>query len=150
MATMRKIHSPPRVDPLPTWLAAAAVVVSESKSFFDLAENCEASSLWVGHHRYTRVLQVSKLLWANNAHKVEPNTRPIKHLSKSLLILKSPKTNLKFPFLIAQSSPIFSILQYCRAIGGCYWTYIAKKMKMYKKRKGRKIPKIWNFFKKST
>ena len=68
-----------------------------------------------------------KPLWANNAHKVEPTTRPIKNLSKSLLILKSSKTNLKLPFLIAQSFPIFSILQYCRAIGGCYWTYIAKK-----------------------
>ena len=97
------------------------------KSFLNLAENCEASSLWVDPHRYTRILCVSKPLWANNAHKVEPNTRPIKNLSKSLLILKSPKTNLKLPFLIAQSSPIFSILQYCRAIGGCYWTYIAKK-----------------------
>ena len=54
---------PQSVDPLLSWLAAAAVVVSESKSFFDLAENCEASSLWVGRHRYTRVLQVSKLIW---------------------------------------------------------------------------------------
>ena len=54
---------PFRVDPLSVWLAAAAVVVSDPKSFFDLAENCEASSLWVGRHRYTRVLQVSKLLW---------------------------------------------------------------------------------------
>ena len=55
---------PFRVDPLSVRLAAAAaVVLSESKSFFDLAENCEASSLWVGRHRYTRVLQVSKLIW---------------------------------------------------------------------------------------
>merc|ERR1712115_293823 len=103
-----------------------------------------------GAHRYTRISCVSKPLWENNAHKVEPNTGPIKNLSKSLLILKSPKTNLKFPLLIAKSSPIFSILQSCRAIEGCYWTKIAKKMKMYKKRKGRKIPKIWNFFKKRT
>ena len=113
--------------PFPTWLAAAAVVVSDSKSFFDLAENCEASSLWVGCHRYTRVLQVSKPIWENNAHKVEPNTGPIRNLSKSLLILKSPITNLKFPFLIAKSYPIVSILQCCRAISGYYWTKIAKK-----------------------
>ena len=120
------------------------------KSFFNLAENCDASSLWVDPHRYTRILCVSKPLWANNAHKVEPNTRPIKNLSKSLLILKSPKTNLKFPLLIAKSSPIVSILQCGRAIVGCYWTKFTKKMKMYKKRKGRKIPKILNFFKKRT
>merc|ERR1712030_225207 len=122
----------------------------QEKSFFDLAENCGASSLWADHHRYTRILCMSKLLWANNAHKVEPNIGPIKNLSKSLLILKSPKTNLKFPFLIAKSSPIVSILQWCRAIGGCYWTKIAKKMKIYIKRKRRKIPKIWNFFIKRT
>ena len=120
----------------------------QQKSFFKLAENYGASSLWADPHRYTRILCMSKPLWANNAHKVEPNTGPIKNLSKSLLILKSPKTNLKFPFLIAKSSPIVSILQYCRAIDGCYWTKIAKKMKMYIKRKRRKIPKIWNFFKK--
>ena len=126
------------------------MVVSDPKSFFDLAENCEASSLWVGRHRYTRILCVSKPLWANNAHKVEPNTGPIKNVTKSLLILKSPKTNLKFPFLIAKSSPIVSILQCCRAVGGSYWTKIAKKNKMYKERKRRKNPKIWHFFKKRT
>ena len=32
------------------------------KSFFKSAENRGASSLWVGHHRYARVLQMSKLL----------------------------------------------------------------------------------------
>ena len=35
----------------------------KAKSFFNLAENCDVSSLGVGRHRYTRVLQVSKLLW---------------------------------------------------------------------------------------
>merc|ERR1712198_63875 len=95
-----------------------------------------------------RILCVSKLLWANNAHKVEPNSGPIKNLSKSQLILKSPKTNLKFQFLIAKSYLIVSILQCCRAIGGCYRTKIAKKIKMYKKRKRRKILKIWHFSKK--
>ena len=94
----------------------------KTKSFFNLAENCDVSSLWVGCHRYTRIFCGSKPLWVNNARKVESNTRLIKNLSKSLLILKSPKTNLKLPFLIAKSSPIFSFLQYCRAIGGCYWT----------------------------
>ena len=54
---------PFRVDPLSVWLAAAAVVVSDPKSFVDLAENYEASSLWVGRHRYTRVLQLSELRW---------------------------------------------------------------------------------------
>ena len=98
----------------------------ESKSCFILAENFNPSSLWVGSHRYTRIFRLSKPLWANNAHKVEPNTSSIKNLSKSLLILKSPKTNLKFQFLIAKSYPIVSILQCCRAIGGCYWTKIAK------------------------
>ena len=126
------------------------MVVSEPKSFFKFAENCEASSQLVGAHRYKRILCMLKPLWANNAHKVEPNTGPIKNLSKSLLILKSPKTNLKFPFLIAKSSPIVSILQCCRAVGGSYWTKIAKKNKMYKERKRRKIPKIWHFFKKRT
>ena len=143
-------QNPPLVSTPFQLFLAAAVVVSEPKSFFNLAENCGASSLWADHHRYTRILCVSKPLWANNAHKVEPNTGPIKNLSKSLLILKSPKTNLKFPFLIAKRSPIFSILQFCRAIGGWYWTKIAKKMKIYKKRKRRKMPKIWNFFKKRT
>merc|ERR1712030_29495 len=122
----------------------------QEKSFFDLAENCGASSLWADHHRYTRILCMSIPLWANNAHKVEPNTGPIKNLSKSLLILKSPKTNLKFPFLIAKSFPIVSILQCCRAIVGCYWTKVAKKIKMYKKRKRGKIPKMLHFFKKRT
>merc|ERR1712030_114580 len=88
--------------------------------------------------------------WANNAHKVEPNSGPIKNLSKSLLILKSPKTNLKFKFLIAKSYPIVSILQCCRAISGCYRTKFAKKIKINKKRKRRKILKIWHFFKKRT
>ena len=112
---------PFRVDPLSAWLGRRRRRAAQ-KSFFKLLENCEASSLWVGCHRYTRVLQVSKPLWANNVHKVEPNTGPIKNLSKSLLILKSPKTNLKFPSLIPKSSPIVAILQDCRAISGCYWT----------------------------
>ena len=119
MLTIMQI--PPRVDPLSAILGRRRRRAAQ-KSFFKLAENCEASSLWVGCHRYTRVLQVSKPLWANNVHKVEPNTWPIKNPSKSLLILKSPKTNLKFPFLISKSSPIVAILQGCRAIGGCYWT----------------------------
>ncbi|SVE26859.1 uncharacterized protein METZ01_LOCUS479713, partial [marine metagenome] len=55
---------PPRVDPLSFWLAAAAaVVVSVPKSFFKFAENCEASSLWVGAHRYTRISCATILLW---------------------------------------------------------------------------------------
>ena len=143
-------RSPPQcVDPLSSIFVKKKGEVPQ-KSFFNLAENCDASSLWVDPHRYTRILCVSKPLWANNAHKVEPNTGPIKNLSKSLLILKSPKTNLKFPFLIAKSYPIVSILQCCRAIGGCYRTKFAKKIKMYKKRKMRKILKIWHFFKKRT
>merc|ERR1712115_224343 len=101
-----------------------------------------------GAHRYTRISCVSKPLWANNAHKVKPNTGPIKNLSKSLLILKSPKTNLKFPFLIAQSSPIFSILQSCRAIDGCYWTKIAKKNENVYKEKEVKKPQILELFQK--
>ena len=134
----------------PVKLIMDEVKQREPKSCFILAENFNPTSLWVGSHRYTRIFQLSKPLWANNAHKVEPNTRPIKNLSKSLLILKSPKTNLKFPFLIAKRSPIFSFLQFCRAISGCYWTKIAKNIKIYIKRKRRKIPKIWNFFKKRT
>ena len=55
------VQIPPRVDPLSAILAAA-VVVSDPKSFFDLAENCEASSIWVDRHHYTRDLQVSKLV----------------------------------------------------------------------------------------
>merc|ERR1711954_208419 len=78
-----------------------------------------------------------------------PNTGPIKNISKSLSILKSPKTNLKFPFLIAQSSPIFSILQSCRAIDGCYWTKIAKKNeKVYKEKEVKKPQKLELFQKK--
>ena len=153
MVTTMQIPSPPRVDPLSAILGRQRRRRrrwGQQKSCFKSAENRAVGSLWMVHHRYTRILCVSKPLWANNAHKVEPNTGPIKNATKSLLILKSPKTNLKFPFLIAKSSPIFSFLQYCRAIGGCYWTKIAKKMKMYKKRKRRKIPKIWNFFKKRT
>ena len=134
----------------PVKLIMDEVKQREWKSCFILAENFNPSSLWVGSHRYTRIFRLSKPLWANNAHKVEPNTSSIKNLSKSLLILKSPKTNLKLPFLIAKSSPIVSILQSCRAIGGCYWTKISKKIKMYKKRKRQKIPKIWHFFIKRT
>ena len=140
---------PPQcVDPLPTWSWKKKKGKFSKKSFFNLAENCGASSLWAVPHRYTRILCMLKPLWANNAHKVEPNTGPIKNLSKSLLILKSPKTNLKFPFLIAKSSPTVTILQCCRATVGCYWTKLSKKIKMYKKRKRRKIPKIWQFSKK--
>ena len=65
-----------------------------------------------------------------NGHKVEPISGPIKNLSKSLMISKSSKTNLKFPFLISKNSPIVSFLQDCRAIRSCYWT---------------KIPKVWLF-----
>ena len=114
------------------------------------AENRAAGSLWMVHHRYMRILCVSKPLWANNAHKVEPNTGPIKNLIKSLLILRSPKTNLKVTFLIFKSSPIVPFLQDYRAIGGCYWTKIAKKMNMYYKRNRQKISKNWHFCKKTT
>merc|ERR1712030_252463 len=120
----------------------------QQKSCFKSAENRAVSSLWMVHYRYTRILSASKPLWANNAPKVEPNSGSIKNLSKSLLILKSPKTNLKFQFLIAKSYPIASFSQCCRAMGGCYRTKFAKKIKMYKKRKRRKILKIWHFFKK--
>ena len=123
---------------------------SQFWSCFKSPKNRASSSLWVGGHRSKGILCASKLLWENNAHKVEPNTRPIKNLSKSLQILKSPKTSLKFPFLIAKSSPTVTILQCCRATVGCYWTKLSKKIKMYKKRKRRKIPKIWQFFKKMT
>ena len=34
-----------------------------TKSCFNFAKNCEASSLWVGAHRYTRISCASKLLW---------------------------------------------------------------------------------------
>ena len=40
---------PPRVDPLSSWLAAAAVVVSESKSCLKSAENWAANSLRYGY-----------------------------------------------------------------------------------------------------
>ena len=122
--------------------------VSDSESCFKSAENRAASSLWMDHHRYTRIMYVSKPLWANNAHKVEPNSGPIKNLSKSLLILKSPKTNLKFQFLIAKSYPIVSVLQCCRAIGGCYRTKIAKKLKCIKRERGEKSSKFGTFLKK--
>ena len=85
--------APPKCRPPSFLVRAAAAVGGQKKSCFDLAENWAADSLWVGAHRYTRILRVSKPLWANNAHKVEPNTRPIKNLSKSLLILKAPKMN---------------------------------------------------------
>merc|ERR1711954_216706 len=91
----------------PSFLVMDEVKQREPKSCFILAENFNKTSLWVGSHRYTMIFQLSKPLWANNAHRVEPNTRPIKNNSKSLLILKSPKTNLKLPSLIAKSSPLF-------------------------------------------
>ena len=145
------IQIPPRVDPLSAILGRRRRRRwGQQKSCFKSAENRAVGSLWMVHHRYTRILCVSKPLWANNTHKVEPNSGPIKNLSKSLLILKSPKTNLKFPFLIAKSSPTVTNLQSCRATVGCYWTKLSKKIKMYKKRKRRKIPKIWQFFKKMT
>ena len=50
------------------------------------------------------------------------------NLSKSLLILISTKSNFKFTFLIFKRSPIVPFLQDCRAIGGCYWKKIAKKI----------------------
>ena len=62
--------------------------------------------------------------------------------------MKSPKTNLKFPFLIAKSSPIVSILQYCRAIDGCYWTKIAKKNENVYKEKEVKKPQNLELFQK--
>ena len=43
--------------------AAAAAAGGRIKSFFDLAENRAADSLWVGAHRYTRIKFASKLLW---------------------------------------------------------------------------------------
>ena len=150
MVTTMQIPSPPRVDPLSAILGRRRRRWGQQKSCFKSAENRAAGSLWMVHHRYTRILCVSKPLWANNAHKVEPNTRPIKNNSKSLLILKSPKTNLKFTFLIFKSSPIVPFLQDCRAIGGCYWTKIAKKMNMYYKRNRQKISKNWHFCKKTT
>ena len=76
-------------------------------SCFKSAEHRVASSIWIAGHRFTRILCVSKLVWVNNVHKVEPTSGPIKNLSKSLMILKSPKTNLKFPFLIFKTPPLF-------------------------------------------
>ena len=36
---------------------------SDSESFFKSAENHSENRLWLGGHRYTRILCVSKLLW---------------------------------------------------------------------------------------
>ena len=47
----------------PPFFLVVLVEWSESKSCFDLAENCGASSLWVGVYRYTRISCASKLLW---------------------------------------------------------------------------------------
>merc|ERR1712030_256182 len=136
---------PPSVDPLPTWLGRRRRW-GQQKSCFKSAENRAVGSVRMVHHRYARILCVSKPLWANNAHKVEPNSGPIKNLSKSLLILKSPKTNLKFQFLIAKSYPIVSILQCCRAIGGCYRTKFAKKkIKCMKRERGEKSLKFGTY-----
>ena len=55
--------SPPVSTPFLPVRAAAAAAAVEQKSCFDLAENFEASSLWVGAHRYTRISCESKLLW---------------------------------------------------------------------------------------
>merc|ERR1712030_160390 len=120
----------------------------QQKSCFKSAENRAVSSLWMVHYRYTRILSASKPLWANNAPKVEPNSGSIKNLSKSLLILKSPKTNLKFQFLIAKSYPIASFSQCCRAMGGCYRTKFAKKLKCIKRERGEKSSKFGTFSKK--
>ena len=64
LKSLMGMESPP-CRPPSYWLAAAAaaVVVSESQSCFKSAENINASSLWPGGYRYTRVLCVSKLLW---------------------------------------------------------------------------------------
>ena len=43
-----------------------------AKSFFNLAENCGTSSLWIGRHRYTRFLQASKLIWVQSDSKLGP------------------------------------------------------------------------------
>ena len=43
---------------------------SGSQSFFKLAENQAASSLWVGGHCYTRILYESKLLWEYESSEV--------------------------------------------------------------------------------
>ena len=51
--------------------------------------------------------------------------------------------------LISKVFPIF-FLQDCRAISGCYWINISKKMNMYKWRKSWKIPKNWHFCRKRT
>ena len=47
---------PFRVDPLSAWLGRRRRVGGQKKSCFDLAENRAADSLWVGDHRYTRIL----------------------------------------------------------------------------------------------
>ena len=44
-----------------------------TKSCFNFAENCEASSLWVDAHRYTRISCASKLLWVWSDLKLVKN-----------------------------------------------------------------------------
>merc|ERR1712121_168682 len=61
---------PPKCRP-PSYLVKVKRSESDSKSCFDLAENRAASSLWVGDHRYTRILWVTKLLWVQSDFKLK-------------------------------------------------------------------------------
>ena len=141
---------PPRVDPLLYYIRAAAAAAGREKvslNWLKIAKQVANGQAVIATRGFCKCQNpYGKTMFI----KLSQILGPMKNLSKSFLILISPKTNLKFPFLISKSSPIISILQCCRAIGACYWTKIAKKMKKYKKRKRRKIPKIWHFFKKRT
>ena len=52
---------PPSCRPPFSYIRAAAG--GQKKSYFNLAENRAADSLWVGAHRYTRIKFASKLAW---------------------------------------------------------------------------------------
>ena len=61
-------HIPHRVDPLLSGYGGGGV---RQKSCFKSAENRALSSLWVGDHRYTRILRASKLLWEYSVLKLQ-------------------------------------------------------------------------------
>ena len=77
---------------------AAAAAAVEQKSCFDLAENFEAGSLWVGAHRYTRISCASKLLWVQSDLKSDflfekKLLKYIQHLRESLKITQDLGTH---------------------------------------------------------
>ena len=64
-------RSPPKVStPFLPGSVAAAAAAADPKSCFDFAENRAANSLWVGSHRYQRILCASKLLWVYSDFKL--------------------------------------------------------------------------------